>query len=73
MESYSTTYTRGPLESRGIITPVLIIVGLVIIIYGLFVGKKAVKPSKAIYCIKCGQALMPEDKFCEKCGSSQTS
>jgi hypothetical protein len=72
-ESYHTTYTRGPLESRGILTPALIVIGLLIIIYGLFAGKRAARPSEATYCIKCGQALLPEDKFCEKCGSPQTS
>ena len=69
--SYQLTTTRTPLPSREILSPLLIIIGLIIMITGLFYGRTKVQPREIVYCINCRAPLSPEDKYCEKCGASQ--
>ncbi|WP_455367279.1 hypothetical protein [[Eubacterium] cellulosolvens] len=69
--SYQLTTTRTTLPSREILSPLLIIIGLIIMVAGLFYGRTKVRTRAKVYCINCRAPLSPENKYCERCGASQ--
>jgi len=71
VESRHTTSTKAPLESRIVLTPALIIVGLATLVAAALAGRRTTRPLEAVYCINCGNPLSPRDKYCEKCGAAQ--
>ncbi len=69
--SYQLTTTRTNLPYREILSPLLIIIGIITMIAGLFYGRPKAQPGAIVYCINCRAPLHLEDKYCEKCGARQ--